>query len=161
MFIYLGFHLVGAYGVNLANFGAAGDTLAQHHIQQAQFTVDGGFHNEVALALADHLHIQQHVVQALFHTVNLGTAVQAVLLASLTDKLIFLQGQAVILLGLQIIFLGDEFVLIERFLLLIGTLEAVDLYAILQYILAHIQLLLFHLDLGIAENVFLLSQFGL
>ena len=63
--------------------------------------------------------------------------------------------------GLQVVFLGDEFVLIQGLLLLVGALEAVHLGAVLQHVLTDVQLLLLHLDLGVAEDVLLLGQLGL
>ncbi len=161
MLVDLGFYLVGAHGVDLADLGAAGDALAQDYVQQAQFTVDGRLHDEVGFALADHLHVQLHVVQGLFHPVDLGAAVQAVLPGALGHQLIFLPGEFVVFLGLQILFFGDKFIFIEGLLLLVGTAQAFHLRAVLQHILAHVQFLLLHLDLRVAQDILLLREFGL
>ena len=92
---------------------------------------------------------------------ELGAAVEAVLLGTLADEVVLLEGELVVFLGLQVVFPGDEFVLIEGLLLLVGALEAVHLGAVLQHVLADVQLLLLHLDLGVAEDVLLLRQLGL
>ena len=74
---------------------------------------------------------------------------------------ICVQREPVVLLSLQVVLLGDELVLVKGFLLLVGTLQAVHLRAVLQHVLPDIQFLLLHLDLRVAEDVLLLGQFGL
>ena len=76
-------------------------------------------------------------------------------------QVVFLLGQLVVFFCLQVFFPGNQFVLIQGFLLLVRALEPVNLHAIFQHILADVQFLLFHLDLRVAEDVLLLGQFGL
>ncbi len=160
MLIYLSLNFVRAHGIDLADFGSGADGLAEDHVQKAQFAVDGRFHNEVGFALTDHLHIEKHALQALLHPVNLGTAVQAVLDGAFADQVVFLLGKPIILLGLQILLPGDEFILVKGLLLLVGTAQAFHLDAVFQHVLTHIQLLLLHGNLRIALDVFLLRQVG-
>ena len=161
MLIYLSLYFIGSYGIDLADLGAGGDALTQDDVQQAQFTVDGGFHDEVAFAPANHRHIQLHILQRFLHTVDLCASIKTVLPGAFRHQIVLLQSQIVVFLGLQVVFLGDEIVLVEGLLLLVGSLETVNLCTVLQHILTHVQLLLLHLDLGVAENVLLLGQLRL
>ena len=76
-------------------------------------------------------------------------------------QIVLLQSQIVVFFCLQVLLLGDELLLIERFLLLVSTLQAVHLRTVFQHVLAYVQLLLLHLDLRVAQDVFFLRQLGL
>ena len=161
MLIYLCLNLISPDGVDLADLRAAGDALSENHIQQSKLSVDRGLHDEVVLALADHVHIQEHVLKALLHPVNLGPPVEAVLAGALADEVIFLDRELIILLCLKVLLLGDQFVLVESLLLLVSPVEFLDISPVLQLVLAHVQLLLLHLDLRVSQNVLFLSEFRL
>ena len=160
MLVYLGFHLVGSDGVDLADLGSAGYALSKDHVKESELSVDGSLHDEVVLAAADHRHIDQHVFKAFLHPVDLGAAVEAVLTGALAYEFIFLRSQVIVFFRLEIVFLGDQLVLIKGFLLFVGTLVTLNLGAIFKHVLAYVQFLLFHLDLGVAEDVLLFCQFG-
>ena len=82
------------------------------------------------------------------------------MLGALTDEFVFLLRQSVVFLCFQVVLLGNEFILIECLLLLVSAAQAFYLGAIFQHVLAHVELLLLHLDLRIAQDVLLLCQFG-
>ena len=86
---------------------------------------------------------------------------RAVLPGALGHQFIFLPGQSIVFLGLQILLLGYELILIKGLLLLIGTAQAFHLRAVFQHVLSHVQLLLLHLDLGVAQDVLFLCEFRL
>ena len=71
-----------------------------------------------------------------------------------------MQGQIVVFFCLQVFLTGNQLVLIKSLLLLVGAAQALHIGPVFQHILAHVQLLLLHLNLGIAEDVLLLGQLG-
>ena len=127
MLVNLSFNLVYSHRVDLSDLGSARDSLSQDHVQKSQLTVDGSLDDKVVFAAAYHRHVDEHVLETLFHPVDLGSAIQAVLTGTLLDELVFLDGQVVILLRLDVVFPGDQLVFVERFLLLIGSLHAFHL----------------------------------
>ncbi len=161
MLIYLSLNFIRSHRIDLADFGAGSNGLPQHHVQKSQFAVDGRLDDKVGFALSDHLHVELHVFQGLFHPVNLGTTVEAVLSGALGHQVVLLLGQLVVFFGLQILFAGDELVLVKGLLLLVCAPQTVYLHSVFQHVLAHVYLLLCHLNLGVAEDILLLGQFGL
>ena len=73
----------------------------------------------------------------------------------------FLLCQTVVLLCFQVFLPGYQLIIIECLLLLIGPTHTVHLGAVLQLVLTDVQLLLFHLNLGVSEDILLLCQFSL
>ena len=82
MLIYKRLNLVGIKIVYLTYLGSSRNALPQSHIQQAKLAIYRSLYSKVILPLADHSHIQTHIVQALSHLVNLHRTVKAVLLGT-------------------------------------------------------------------------------
>ena len=161
MLVNQGFDLVVVLIVDLSDLAAHRDRLSEHHIDEAQLAVNRGFDGEILFPVPYHLHVKPHVLQAFAHLPDLHRPVEAVLLGAVLHQPEAVLGQLVILLGLQKQLLGDEIVLIERLLRLVSAFLAAHLHLQLQFLLLEAQLLLFHLDHRVAEDVLLLGEVGL
>ena len=137
------------------------DALAQFHIEQSQFAVDGRADFELVLALANQHHILTHILQVILHLVHLNGAIDRVLLQTLGNQLPLLGRELIVLLRLDVILLADEFLLIEPLVLLIVALFALGVHIELRLLRLVVQTVLLHRHLGIAQQVLLLGEFGL
>ena len=161
MLVYLGLYLVVRQVVDLAYLGAGGYRLAQHHVQLAQFAVDGRLDVQVVDALADEQHVAAHVVEALLELLDLHRTVNRVLHLALHHQRALALGQLVVLLRLEPLFAGDEFAAVELLVLLELAQLALHVEVELQLLLTQVELLLLHGHLGVAQEVLLLGQLGL
>ena len=161
MLVDLCLNLVTVEVVDLPDARACAHRLAEDDIQETQFAVDGRLDGEVVLALADHHHVDPHVGEALAHLCDFHRAVEAVLLGAVLHQLQAAARQLVILLCLQEVLAGDEAVFKEGFLRLVGASVTLHLHLQLQFLLLDAQLLLLHLNHGVAQDVLLLGEVGL
>ena len=161
MLIHLGLNLIAIQVVDLPNLRACRHALAEHHVQEAQFAVDGRLDGEVFLAVANHQHIDAHVLKALAHLRDFHRAVEAVLLGAVAHEAEAVVAELVVLFGLQEVLAGDEAVVEERLLRLVAAAVAAHLGLQLHLLLFEAQFLLLHLDHRVAQDVLLLGEFGL
>ena len=145
----------------MPNLRACRHRLAEDDIQETQLTVDGCLDGEVVLASADHHHVGAHVVEALAHLRDFHRAVEAVLLGAVLHQLQTAVGEFVILLRFQEFLAGNEAVVKQGILCLVGAAVALHVHLQLQFLLFDAQLLLFHLNHGVAQDVLLLGEVGL
>ena len=86
---------------------------------------------------------------------------EAVLFGAVLNQLQAAVREREVLLGLQVVLAGDEAIVVERLLRLVGAAIALHLHLQLQFLLLHAQLLLFHLNHCIAQDVLLFGKVGL
>ena len=95
------------------------------------------------------------------HLGNLYAAVETVLTFAVGDELKLVFGELIVLGGLEILFLCNQFLLIKSLVLFVGTACATNLYLERKLLLTDAELLLFHGNHCVAQDVFLLGEFGL
>ena len=111
--------------------------------------------------MTDHQHVAPHIVKAFLHLENLHAPVEAVLLRPVLHELKFSCREFIVLLRGKIIFPGNQSVLIKGLVLLIFSLQTSNLCLKLELVLFEGELLLFHGNQCVAQNVLLLGKFGL
>ena len=121
MLIHLRLHLEIAEVVDDSNLLSCLYALPQLHIEQTDFARNGTTDVQLLLALANQLHILLHGFQIIAHLIHLRTAELCILLQSLADERMLLDGKVVIFLCLEILLARIEFFLVQRLLMLIGT----------------------------------------
>ena len=161
MFVDLGFYLVVSDRVDLPYFHPRGHALPEHDIQKSEFPVDGGLDGQVGLAVAYHGHVLSHVVETLLHLVDFHSSIETVLDRPFLDELVFLLREFVVFFGFEILLPGDEFVLVQGGLLLVVPAAAPDIHLVGHLVLLDGELLLLHLDHGVAQDVLLLGELRL
>ena len=159
MLIHLRLHLEIAKVVDDANLLSGLNALSQFHIEQTDFARNGAADVQLLLALANQLHILLHGFQIITHLIHLRTAELCILLQSLADERMLLDGKVVIFLCLQILLARIEFFLVQRLLMLIGTALGNDILRKRQFLVAIVQAVLLHRNLGVAKHVLLFGKF--
>ena len=161
MLIYLRLHLEIAEVVDDSNLLSSLNALSQFHIKQADFARNGAADIQFLLALANQLHILLHGFQIIAHLIHLRTAELCILLQSLADERMLLDGKVVIFLCLEILLARIEFFLVQRRLMLIGTALGNNILRKRQFLVAIVQAVLLHRNLGVAKHVLLFGKFAL
>ena len=159
MLIHLRLHLEIAEVVDDSYLLSGRNALSQFHIEQADFARNGAADIQFLLALANQLHILLHGFQIIAHLIHLRTAELCILLQSLADERMLLDGKVVIFLSLQILLARIEFFLVQRLLMLIGAALGNDILRKRQFLVAIVQAVLLHRNLGVAKHILLFGKF--
>ena len=158
MFIDQSFDLIVRQIVYLSDLLSGRNILAQHDIQQSQFTVDLRADIQMFLAFMNQSNIFTHIRQTSFHFVHLDRTGDRILTQTFHNQVIFLTCQLKIFFCFQEFFLCNQVFLIQLFLLVISTTVACHVDIQLCFFQLIVQFVLFHRHLCITKKVLLFRQ---
>ena len=122
VFIHPCLYLIVTQVIDDAYALACRDVLTQLHIQCTQFSRDAATHFQAGFTLPHQLHIALHGLQVIIHLVHLRPPELGILVQPFAYQIVLLARELIVLLGLQVLFLGHQLLIPQRLHMLVGSL---------------------------------------